>query len=169
MTMHLLLAQANQKHYYDQVSMVQLFQVGNWVLAWALLFSWKVTREWEGPFTIMKELRPMTYEVHCGYRSNQLKVLHVNHLKNWYDPDTVVPTVAWSDVYPSPLSMRELPWVASNTGAAVKRPLAPKLTAGQKQLLNELLADFATLFSSTPGRTTTVWHVIETPSHRDTW
>lgn len=60
MTKYLLAAQAKQKHQYDRGTTVWSFQVGNRVLARALLFPRQATREWEGPFTIMKVLRPMT-------------------------------------------------------------------------------------------------------------
>lgn len=101
----------------------------------------------------------------CRPHPNQLKVSHINHLKNWYGPDLTTPTVAWSDIHLPPLSAGELPWATSNTEALGKNvpPLAPELTPQQKQQLVKLPAEFTTLFSATPGQTTVIWHVIETP------
>lgn len=101
---------------------------------------------------VTKIAGPVTYEVHCGRCQNQQKVLHVNHLKLWHDPEPQTPTVEWSNAYPSPLSARELPWTAYSEGFTSKEqpPLAAKLTPRQRQDVR-------------PGWITAVWHVINTP------
>lgn len=125
----------------------------------------KAAKEWEGPFTVTKVLGPVTYEVCCGPCQNQLKVLHINHLKFWHDPDPPKTTIAWSDTCPLPISAREFPWISHIEGsfAREKPPLVLNRTSLQKQDIEDTLDRFPTLFSSTPGPTTALWHVIDTP------
>lgn len=92
-------------------------------------------------------------------------MLHVNHLKSWHNPKETVPTVAWSKVQPTPLSEGDLPWQApaTNNEWLEELPVDPGLTITQQHHLHQLLAQYGALFSSTLGRTSAVWHIIETP------
>lgn len=69
--------------------------------------------------------------------------------------------VAWSDKQPTPLSSGELPWTpVANTVTALS--LDAGLSTRQQQQITHLLQDFPNLFSTNPGFTTQVQHVIET-------
>lgn len=101
---------------------------------------------------------------------NQLKNLHINHLKKWHSPDDVISTVTCSETQLPPLSLGNLPWGLKPTDTppppqTPERPVIDSnLTERQRHCLYQLLTQFSTLFSSIPGKTTVVWHVIETPA-----
>lgn len=164
-TTHLSKAQEKQKVAYDQGTGMCSFQEGGQVLVRALLFHRQATKECEGPFMVKRILGPLTYEVQCGPRSNQVKRIHVNHLKRWYQPEQEASTFAWSDVYPPPLSSGDLPWQEAISKESPKPapPLDGALTAGQRGQLTQLLEWYTTIFGTNPGRTTVIWHIRDTP------
>lgn len=148
-TAHLLVAQAKQKHQYNERVSLHSFQEVDRILVRSLLFPQQATHELEGPFTVTRTLGPVNYKVHCGPRPYQLKVLHVNHLKKWHAPDKAVSRVAWFETQPPPLSAGELSW----------KPWKAKTKHSEAPPLDEDLT------TSSPGTTQAVWHVIETPTH----
>lgn len=109
-TAHLVTLQAKQIQQYDQQKAPRSFQEGEWLRMHSLLFLRQGTHEREGPFTIMRVLGPVNYEVRCGPRHFRLKTLHVNYLKKWHVPDKAVSIVALLEVQPPWLSSGELPW-----------------------------------------------------------
>lgn len=105
---------------------------------------------------------PLTYEVQCGPRPSQVKVLHVNHLKSWYEAIPSVPTVAWVDI--TPLSTGELPWTALGETGKLP-PIAHDLTLEQRLQVQAVVSAFPSLLSNIPGHTQNMWHTIETLPH----
>lgn len=140
------------------------FQEVDWVLVRALLFPRQTTKEWEGSFMVKWILGALTYEVQCGPSSNQVKRIHVSQLKRWYQPEQEALTFAWSSVYPPPLSSGNLPWQKAISKESPKTvpPLDGTLTAGQQGQLAHFLEQYTAIFGINPGRTTGVWHIIDT-------
>lgn len=153
-TKHLRAAQAKQKRAFDRTAVERKFQQGDRVLVRSLSFSRSATKEWEGPFTVTKVVNPLTYEVRCGPRSFQSKILYVNHLKQWYPPEADVQATAWSDIQPAVLSDGDLPWSSSTTapGSEEWPQVDNALTEGQCNQAQRMLYDYKTLFSTKPGR-----------------
>lgn len=153
-------AQEKQKRYYDQQAKTQQFQVGNRVLVWSLLFPKAATQEWEGPYTVTQVKLPLTYDVRCDPRPWDTKTLHVNLIKWWYEPATDAQTVAWSEQHQAPLSSRDLPWKST-----VQDPEVPSIDArldgtSQWQQVKTTLTEHAAVFSTLPGWTEQVQHII---------
>lgn len=102
---------------------------------------------------------------------SQMKRLHVNHLKKWYQPNEAAATVAWSEIQPPPLLSGDLPcWEVSTDQPPNNRPpLDSALTLGQRLLPQATGNAIWVSFRYNPGKTTAIWHVIETPPGQVVW
>ncbi len=107
----------------------------------------KLLAEWQGPYSIIKPVGKVTYEVDMHDRRKRKRVFHVNMLKKWETPtdfamfnDEVDPSdeiVLWRDA-------------TENQQPAINSSLTPT----QLQELHHTLQSFSNVLNSEPGRTT---------------
>lgn len=160
-------AQDNQKRYYDHSAKARRFGLGDLVLVRGTLFPNQDTGLWAGPFSITRVLGPCTYEVQCGPRATQRKVIHLNQLKGWLGPAPARAQVL-AELCVDP-DGEGYYWDTGCTDPPGLPPLGDALSPAQNQQLRELLKEFPLGFSSTPGRTSALHHAIETEPGLVVW
>ena len=147
-------AQKDQKTWYDRHARNREFKSGDEVLVLLPTSTSKLLAEWQGPYSIIKPVGKVTYEVDMHDRRKQKRVFHVNMLKKWETPtdvamfnDEVDPSdeiVLWRDA-----TAKQQPVINSS------------LTPTQLQELHHTLQSFSDVLNSKPGRTTVAEHHIE--------
>lgn len=84
-------AQRTQKQWYDQHARLQEFKSGQKVLLLLPTSANKLLTKWQGPYTIIQKMGPVTYEVHHPDKGKAKQTYHVNLLKGWKEPSSEVP------------------------------------------------------------------------------
>ncbi|XP_024136818.1 uncharacterized protein LOC112151925 [Oryzias melastigma] len=150
-------AQRSRKMWYDQQARHRELQPGQKVLLLLPSSSSKLLAKWQGPYTIVRRMGPVTYEVYHPEKKRDKQTYHVNLLKEWKDganplPEKVlmvrnVKAEEEMDSDPEPLT----------------QPTSPSLSHLSPEKTTQLLNSFykvPSLFSAQPGRTTLVEHTI---------
>jgi hypothetical protein len=78
----LTVQQDRQKYYYEKKSRMRSYSVGNTVLILLPSDSSKLKALWKGPFTIIRKLNDVDYEIRIGGNKG-VKSYHVNMLRKW--------------------------------------------------------------------------------------
>lgn len=76
-------AQATHKRWYDQRARLRQFQAGQKVLLLLPTSANKLLAKWQGPYTILRKMGPVTYEVHHPDKRKSYQTYHINLLKEW--------------------------------------------------------------------------------------
>ncbi len=87
-------AQTHQKEYskiyYDKQDNPRAFNPGDKVLIFSPVVtgkrSDKLTDRWQGPFTVLKKITPVTYTVDMPEHHKRKRSVHVNGMKKWIQP-----------------------------------------------------------------------------------
>ncbi len=78
--------QQAQKRWYDQHARLRQFQPGQKVLLLLPTSTSKLLAKWQGPYTVVRKMGPVTYEVHHPDKGKARQTYHVNLLKEWKVP-----------------------------------------------------------------------------------
>ena len=46
----------------------------------------KLLAQWQGPYSVVRQVSPVTYEIDMSNRRKKRKIVHVNMLKRWNGP-----------------------------------------------------------------------------------
>ncbi len=103
----------------------------------------KFLATWQGPYTVLEKIGPVTYRIRQPGRRKTEQLYHVNWLKKW---------VGTRD---------QLVALASTEPVVVDTN--PHLSAAQKGELQHLIGQFSDVFSPLPGQTNVIQHDIQTP------
>ena len=74
--------QDRQQYYYDKKSRMRSYLVGDKVIILLPSDSSKLKALWKGPFTIIRKLNDVDYEIRVGGNKG-VKSYHVNMLRKW--------------------------------------------------------------------------------------
>ena len=77
-----------QKFYHDQKAKERTFTVGDIVLVFRPGKTNKLHNQWQGPFSTVKIITEVTYQVDLGIRLKQYRTFHVNCMKLWTPPES---------------------------------------------------------------------------------
>ncbi len=103
----------------------------------------KFLATWQGPYTVLEKIGPVTYCVRQPGRRRAEQLYHINLLKKWVGTRDQLAALANSD--------------------PVVVDINPNLSAAQKGELQHLISQFSDVFSSLPGQTNVLQHDIRTP------
>ncbi|KAL3997082.1 hypothetical protein ACER0C_009738 [Sarotherodon galilaeus] len=148
-------AQRSQKTWYDQQARQREFQPGQKVLLLLPSANSKLLAKWQGPYTVLRRMGPVTYEIHHPEKKKLKQTYHVNLLKEWEERAHQAPAKA--------LMAREVPRegkIEPEQGSDPMSPVLTHLTPQQAAELLQILRETPSLCSVNPGRTTLVEHVI---------
>ena len=121
-----------------------------------------------GPYTVLRKLNEVDYEVETPGRRKDKRIYHINLLKQWHEPNVAllalpgeeddqnieIPTTEADGVEEGLYPLQDgVPDVKMSE-------IAPGLTEEQHKDLEELVAVFPTVFHGKPGRTTLTQHQI---------
>jgi hypothetical protein len=81
-------AQKHQKRWYDRHARDREFLPGQQVLVLLPTSSNKLLAEWQGPYTILRRMGRVVYEVDMHNRRKRRRIFHVNMLREWHTRDS---------------------------------------------------------------------------------
>ncbi|KAL1250507.1 hypothetical protein QQF64_018303 [Cirrhinus molitorella] len=76
-------AQKAQKTWYDQNARQRQLQPGQKVLLLLRTSANKLLTKWQGPYTVVRKMGPVTYEIHHPDKGKAKQTYHINLLKEW--------------------------------------------------------------------------------------
>ena len=143
---------------------------------------------------MLRRLNDVDYEVETPGRRREKKIVHINLLKKWNDPQTALLAIVegeteqtWeaSDVGESPgegedwedplqeasnLEEKLYSFDSKPTGTDLLPELSPNLDASKREELLSLISQYPSVFNDKPGRTTVIQHEVHvgdaTPIHQ---
>ncbi|XP_044843600.1 uncharacterized protein LOC123349509, partial [Mauremys mutica] len=147
-------AQAKQERNYNQEVRARTFAPGDRVLLLLPSSESKLLARWQGPYEVVRQVGPVTYEIRQPDRRKKLQIYHVNLLKPWCDREGLL-------IDPCPPEPELGPDTAETKGVE-EPPIGPSLTAEQRKQATCLLQAFQKTFTAAPGYTTRACHTILT-------
>lgn len=148
-------AQATQTTWYDRSARQRTFQPGQKVLLLLPTNENKLLAKWQGPYSIIRQMGPTTYELEMPERRKQRQAFHVNLLKEWKEreappsPQLLVQAVKEEEDTPEQFFPTEQP--AGTVDLS-------HLTSQQQQEIQAIVPEG--LFSDQPGYTPVAEHPI---------
>ncbi|KAL0186186.1 hypothetical protein M9458_017856, partial [Cirrhinus mrigala] len=103
----------------------------------------KFLATWQGPYTVLEKVGPVTYRFRQPGRRQAEQLYHVNLLKRWVGTRDQLAALAHAE-----------PAVVDTN---------PHLSPTQKKELQHLVGQFSDVFSPLPGQTNIIQHEIRTP------
>ena len=150
-------AKGKMKAQYDKSACIKEFTKGDMVLVWKPGLHAKMGASWDGPYLVGEKRSPVTYTVHVPGRAHKAKVLHVNLLKRWTTPASLIHRVAIvqeeedeDEICPVGLRLGRPEFVPSRQ---------------QQVALDKVLDSFPDVLRPEPGRTKLVELEIHTGEH----
>ena len=87
-------AQTRQKRWYDKRARTTTFKPGDKVLLLLPIATNKLMAQWQGPYSVIRQVSPVTYEIDVSNKRKKRKIVHMNMLKRWNEP---VETCYWTE------------------------------------------------------------------------
>ncbi|KAL0199491.1 hypothetical protein M9458_008031, partial [Cirrhinus mrigala] len=140
---HLTRAQQAQQRHYNRPAQPCEFQPGDRVMVLVPNTACKFLATWQGPFTVLEKVGPVTYRVRQPGRRRAEQLYHINLLKKWVGTRDQLAALAHAE--PAVVDMN------------------PHLSPTQKKELQHLVGQFSDVFSPLPGQTNVITHEIRTP------
>ncbi len=140
---HLSKAQQAQQRHYNRAAQPREFQPGDRVMVLVPTAACKFLATWQGPYTVLERIGPVTYRVRQPGRRRTEQLYHINLLKKWVGTRDQLVALACTE-----------PVVVDTN---------PHLSAAQKGELQHLIGQFSDVFSPLPGQTNVIQHDIQTP------
>ncbi len=75
-----------QKKWYDQHARTRELQPGKQVLLLLPTSTNKLLMKWQGPYTVVRKMGPVTYEIHHPDKGKATQTYHIDLLKEWKEP-----------------------------------------------------------------------------------
>ena len=142
-------AKCKMKGYYDRNAGSELsFSPGSMILVHIPGLSSKFTDSWEGPFEVLRQVTPVTWEISVPNTRKKTRIIHANMMKAWHTAEARVcwVVVATEDDDPDPPI--DLP--------------TKRLTKFQLSALQNIQSSFSSLLKDAPGSTSLIGMSINT-------
>ncbi len=140
---HLSKAQQAQQRHYNRAAQPREFQPGDRVMVLVPTAACKFLATWQGPYTVLERIGPVTYRVRQPGRRRTEQLYHINLLKKWVGTRDQLVALACTE-----------PVVVDTN---------PHLSAAQKGELQHLIGQFSDVFSPLPRQINVIQHDIQTP------
>ena len=169
---NLKFSQNRMKQWYDKKAKFRTFQPGDQVLVLLPIHGQPLQARYCGPYTIEQKVNDVDYIVETPGRRKERRMCHVNMLKPYHDREVVESSgkAALSCIAKNSeqdITSDECKEVGRSPrlkNSEVLMNLDHKLNhlpVQEKEMLKELLGEFATLFPDVPGKTTVAVHDID--------
>ena len=147
------------KDRFDRNATDRSFEDGDQVLVLMPEIASKLTSQWQGPYSIIEQVSPVTYAVDMPDHRKRRRVVHINMLKKWRSP--VASVLAASVVHDDddPVGGEIVTATADSKGTPT---LGEELTTSQREQLEEIVEAYSDVFSDKPGKTDATQHCIDT-------
>ena len=154
-------AQKKQKTWYDKHARERSFSVGEQVLVLLPSSTNRLQAEWQGPYTIQRQVGPVDYEINMSNKRKKLRVFHVNMLRHWHTASGTSYLAVQTDEMEEDDIVDFLVMGMGDDGVGAVE-VADTLDPGQQGELKEVILEFAEVFQDKPGKTSLVEHRIRT-------
>ncbi len=159
-----VVAKAEGKKHFDAKARSRSFGVGNQVLVTTPSLTSKLDNLWNGPYTVEEKVNEVTYRVRTPDRRKKSRLFHINGLKPWRTPATVLAVrFCEEDLTHESQDPEVLPFRPQEVGAPA---IGEQLTDAQRGELRLLLREHEAVFDTIPGHTEVVEHTIKTGDHK---
>ena len=125
-------ASGRQKSWYDRGARERTFQPGDQVLVLLPTSSSKLTAQWQGPYSVVKQVGKVNYLLKMHGRKKKSGIYHVNMLQKWH-------TVTATGFLAREVSEEQEDIPFWNDGDSSEATVGDSLTPVQLQELNDLL------------------------------
>lgn len=147
------IGQTKWKEYYDQKAQELNLQAGDEVLLLLPSSTKKFVTKWQGPYTVIRWIGKVNYEIEIPDRRGHKQIFHVNHLSKWKERPCQVNSVIEDgegiEEYQVTSSRQEIQF-------------GQKLSEDKKEEIHRLLSGYPLVSKDTPGRTNRITHWIRT-------
>ena len=148
---------------YDEKARRREFQVGDQVLVLSPIATESLEDKWSGPYVVEDKVSDVTYRVRTPDRRKKTRLFHINGMKRWTTPTTVMAVQYCQEELPDLLEPELIPFELPGSG----RPtISAHLTEEQRVQLDCLLKENETVFDTHPGHTDVVEHSVDTGDAR---
>lgn len=145
-------AQTRQKTWYDQKARQRTLVPGQKVLLLLPTSESKLLAKWQGPYKVIRQMGPATYEIEMPGRRKPRQTFHVNLLKEWH---TAAPVLR---VQAPVVEEEDRPEQFFPTSQPATTLDLSHLTLQQQAELDQIIP--TDLFQEAPGFTTRVEHSV---------
>lgn len=155
-------AHDKSKAHYDKHSTERELQPGESVLILLPTDGRKLTAQWRGPHKVLRRLPNNNYEIQI---ENRRATLHINSLRKFVESSittddqtqTVSMIISEDDETAGDLITPD----GDSEAGPESVTIGAQLTPAQRNAVNDLLSEYADVFTTDPGHTNLVEHVIE--------
>ena len=81
---HQLEVQLDTKHRFDKDARERTFAEGDQVLVLLPVGHGKLAAQWQGPYSVIERVSPVTYAIDMSVKKKRKRILHVNMLNPWH-------------------------------------------------------------------------------------
>ena len=156
-------AKEKYKTLYDQGTRKRTFKVGDSALVLMPEGHSKLEASYCGPFTVLKQVSPVTYRIDMPGQGKKGRIVHVNLMKEWTMPTANALAVL---VVPEGLSDDEGELIMLDLDETEGPRLSDHLTQQQKTEALKLIYQYQGVFCTTPSLTDREEHDIQVGSSR---
>ena len=147
------IAKAKQKEYYDQKAREINLNVGDKVLLLLPTSKKKFVAKWQGPYTVLRRVGKVNYEIEMPDKGGRKQVFHVNHLSKWKERSCQVNAVIEDGD-----GLEEHQW--TNTTGDIQ--FGEQVPESRRREIHSVLSKFPQVTGNAPGRTNKITHRIRT-------
>ena len=150
-------AQVKQKLWYNRTARETQLSEGDKVLLMLPTPGNKLMARWQGPFVVTRKVGSVNYELNMPSRRKKKAIFHVNLLKRWHEPESLLVVEDEADAgRDHNLDLAE--WRTENSTSELKTGI--NLSRDQEKELRILIQEFPTVMADTPGKTYLTKHRI---------
>ena len=153
-------AKRKSKNYQDKKACRRIFNCGDQVLVFEPGED-KFSPLWHGPYTVEERVNDLTYRIATPERRKQTRQFHINSLKEWKPPLSVM-TVTFCDEEDENTDDTYLELQPYDVSGDEDVRCNEELTPDKLAALNQIKESFKDVFRNCPGNTPLLTHAIET-------
>ena len=158
-------AQRTQKAWYDRQARSREFKPGDKVLVLIPTTANKLLAAWRGPYTILRRISNVNYEVEGTGARKKKRIFHINMLKQWHSPSAVsLLAEEVSDVASDEADDDVVLWNGAGGDEDEHSTISNRFDSTQRTELTDLLRVFRDVLSNRPGKTQIAEYRIQTGS-----
>ena len=155
-------AQATQKAWYDRHARNREFQSGDQVLVLLPTSTNKLLAGWRGPYTVLRQVSPVNYEIEITDARKKRRIFHINMLRQWHSPCAL--SLLAEEVSEEHCDEADNDVAFWNDGDETPEgpTIGDELATEERGQLNNLLQEFRDVLQNKPGKTNVAEYRIRT-------
>ena len=156
------------KRWYDKKAREDPIDVGEEVLVLLPEDSTGVSAKWHGPYIVQEKPSALSYKIATPNRGRKTRQFHRNLLKRYIPPVEVMQVMLAEEEEDEADQLELIHLMSQEAGQDESQKPQPHLDQQQQEDLQQVLEEFADVFSEDPGLTERAIHHIHTGTARPT-